>query len=157
METKSRYNRLNNAFNHLLLNELLRFYGIPLLIQLNLPLQWVDPLIHILCDSLFPCTCLLFSRFAQPELVQQYKSRELYYEENKVEIMDVDNILENDGLFVGFLVRRQVSALLSDGIITQKQVRNFYSACLEFNQTTFLYAINNFPIRDGFLKHVTDF
>ena len=61
VESKSKHNRLSNAFNHPWLNELLRFLGtaLPTLIQLNLLLQKVDPLIHILYDVLFPCTCLL--------------------------------------------------------------------------------------------------
>ena len=55
VEIKSRINRLINAFKHPLLNELLRFLdsALPPLIQLNLLLQRVDPLIHILYDSLF--------------------------------------------------------------------------------------------------------
>lgn len=156
VESKSKHNRLSNAFNHPWLNELLRFLGtaLPTLIQLNLLLQKVDPLIHILYDVLFPCTCLLWSRFSKPKLVQQYKKGELSCEEIKVQITDVDNILENDWLFGGFLVWGQVNALSSDGTITQRQVRNVYSACLEFHQTAFLYAIYNFPIEDEFLKHV---
>ena len=157
VEIKSRINRLIKAFKHPLLNELLRFLDSALapLIQLNLLLQGVDPLIHILYDSLFSCTCLLLSRFAQPEIVRQYKKRgEISYEEIKVEVMNTANVLENKRLFVGFLVRGQVNALLSDGTVTETQVQNFYAACLEFHRTAFLYAIKNFPIKDEFLKHV---
>ena len=64
LEIKSRINRLINAFKRPLLNELLRFpdSALPPFIQLNLLLQRVDPLIHILCDSLFSSTRLLLSR-----------------------------------------------------------------------------------------------
>ena len=80
-----------------MLNELLRFLGsaLPPLIQLNLLLQRVDPLIHIMYDSLFSCTCLLLSRFAQPEIVREYKRGEISYKEIKVEVMNTAIILEN--------------------------------------------------------------
>ena len=68
--------------------------------------------------------------------------------------MNTGNILENERLFVGFLIRGQVNALLSDGTVTERQAQNFYAACLEFHRTAFLYAIKNFPIKDEFLKHV---
>ena len=68
--------------------------------------------------------------------------------------MNTANILENERLFVGFLVGGQVISLISDGTVTERQVQNFYVACLEFHQTVFLYAIKNFPIKDEFLKHV---
>ena len=55
--------------------------------------------------------------------------------------MNTGNILENERLFVGFLIRGQVNALLSDGTVTERQAQNFY-------------AIKNFPIKDEFLKHV---
>lgn len=67
--------------------------------------------------------------FTTKILVQKYKRGEFSSEEVKVEIMDVDKLLESDRLFVRFLVRGQVNASLSDGAITQKQVRKFYSAC----------------------------
>ena len=156
VEIKSRINRLINAFKHLLLDELLRFLDstLPLLMQLNLILQRADPLIYILYDSLFSCTCLLLSKFAQPEIVRQYKMEEIAYEEIKVEVMKTANILENERLFVGFLVPEQVNALLSDETVTERQVQNFYAACLEFHRTTFLYALKNFLIKDEFLIHV---
>ena len=115
VEIKSRINRLINAFKHLLLDELLRFLDstLPLLMQLNLILQRADPLIYILYDSLFSCTCLLLSRFTQPEIVRKYKTGEISYEEIKVEVMNTANILENERLFAGFLVRGRVNALLS--------------------------------------------
>ena len=105
-------------------------------------------------DSLFSCTCFLFSRFAQPEIVRKYKRGEISYEEIKVEVMNTANILENERLFVGFLVGGRVNALLSDGTVTERQVQNFYAACLEFDRTAFLYAIKNFSIKDEFVKHV---
>ena len=156
VEIKSRINKLINAFKHLLLDELLRFLDstLPLLIQLNLILQLVDPLIYILYDSLFSCTCFLLSRFPQPEIVRKYKRGEISYEEIKVEVMNTANILENERLFVGFLVRGRVNALLSVGTVTERQVQNFYAACLEFDRTAFLCAIKNFSIKDEFLKHV---
>ena len=52
--------------------------------------------------------------------------------------MNTANILENERLFVGLLVRGQVNALLSDGTVTERQVQNFYAACLEFHGTAFL-------------------
>ena len=153
VEMKSRINRLINAFKHPLLNELLRFLdsALPPLIQLNLLLQSVDPLIHILYDSLFSCICLLLSRFPQPEIVRQYKRGEISYEEIKVEVMNTANILEIERLFVVFLVRGQVNALLLDGTVTERQVQNFYAAGLEFHRIAFLNAINNFPIKDELL------
>ena len=105
VKIKSRINGLINAFKHPLLDELLRFLdnALPTLIKFNLLLKHVDPLIHILYQSLFSCTCLLLSRFAQPEIARQYKRREISYEEIKVEVMNTTNILENERLCVGFL------------------------------------------------------
>ena len=79
---------------------------------------------------------------------------EIAYEEIKVEVMKTANILENERLFVGFLVPERVNALLSDETVTERQVQNFYAACLEFHRTTFLYALKNFLIKDEFLIHV---
>ena len=84
----------------------------------------------------------MLGRFAQPEVVMQYKRGEISYEEIKVEVMKLY-----------FLVRGQVNALLSDGTITEKQVQTFYAVCLDFHRTAFPYAIKNFPIKDEFLKH----
>ena len=56
VEIKFRINRLINAFKHSLLNECLNDRVLPPLIRLNLLLQRVDPLIHILYDSLVSCT-----------------------------------------------------------------------------------------------------
>ena len=45
---------------------------------------------------------------------------EISYEEIEVEVMSTANILENERLFVGFLVRGQVNALLSDRTVTEQ-------------------------------------
>ena len=150
VELKTRKNRLINAFKHLLLNELLMFLDstLPPLIQLNLLLQRVDPLIHILYDSLFSRTSLLLSRFVQPDLVRKYQRGEVSFDDIKNEVMNDDNILENERLFVGIFVRGKINTLFEDGTINARQVKNFYTACLEFHRTAFLYAINNFPLKD---------
>ena len=44
-------------------------------------------------------------------------------------------------------------SMLCQGTVTERQVQNFYAACLEFHGTAFIYAIKNFPIKDEFLKH----
>ena len=123
MEIKSRINRLINAFKHPLLKELLRLLDstLPPVIQWNLLLQ----LIHVLYHSLFSCTSLLLSRFAQLEIVRQYKREEISYEEIKVEVINTTNMIENEQLFVSFLNRGQVNALLSDGTVTERQVQKF--------------------------------
>ena len=158
VELKTRKNRLINAFKHPLLNELLMFLDstLPPLIQLNLLLQHVDPLIHIFYDSLFSCTSLLLSRFAKPDLVRKYQRGEVSFDDIKNEVMNDDNILENERLFVGIFVRGKINTLFEDGTTTERQVSfdDFYTACLEFHRTAFLYAINNFPLKDEFLKHV---
>ena len=138
VEIKSRINRLINAFEHPYLNESLRFLdsALPPLIQLNLLSQRVNPIIHILYSysyPLFSCNCLLLSRFAQPEIVRQYKRGEISYQVIKVEVLN---------------------ALLEDETVTKRQIQNFYAACLEFHRTPFLYIKNNFPIKDALLKHV---
>ena len=68
--------------------------------------------------------------------------------------MSAANVLENERLFVSFLFWGQVNALLSDGTVTERQVKNFYAACLEFHQTAFLYTIKSFPIKNKFPKHL---
>ena len=39
--------------------------------------------------------------------------------------MNTANILENEQLFVGFVARGQVNALLSDGTVTERQAKIF--------------------------------
>ena len=63
------------------------------------------------------------------------------------------NILNNKQLFVGFLLRSQVISLLEDGPITERQVENLQKKCLEPHRTTFLYALNHFPLEDEFLEN----
>ena len=63
--------------------------------------------------------------------------------------MNNDNLLENERLFVGIFVRGKINTLFEDETITERQVKNFY-----FHRTAFLYTINNFPLKDEFLKHV---
>ena len=84
VELKMRKNRLINAFKHPLLKLLMFLDSIlPPLIQLNLLLQRVDPVIHILYNPLFSCTSLLLSRFAQPDLVREYQRREVSFDDIK--------------------------------------------------------------------------
>ena len=40
------------------------------------------------------------------------------------------------------------------GLLQKDKSKNFYTACLEFHQTVFLYAIKNVSIKGEFLKHV---
>ena len=115
VELKMRKNK------HPLLNELLMFLDstLPPLIQLNLLLQRVDPLIHILYDSLFSCNSLLLSRFAQPDLVKKYQRGEVSFDDIKNEVMNDDNILQNERLFVGIFIRGKINSLFEDGTITE--------------------------------------
>ncbi len=155
VESGTRNNRLINSFKHPLLELFLCFLHASLqpLITLNLLLQRTDPLIHILHDVLFSCTSLLLSRFAQPELVGQYRRGELSNAVIKTKVMDPDNVLPITKIFVGFLVRGKINSLLNEGDISERQKSNFFNACLEFHRTAFVYALDNFPLDDYFLKH----
>ena len=155
LEFETRNNRLINSFKYPLLEHFLSFLHASLqpLITLNLLLQRMDPLIHILHDALFSCTSLLLSRFASPQLVGQYRRGELSKENVKAKVMDLDKVLPTSKIFVGFLVRGKINSLLDQGDISERQKSNFYNACLEFHRTAFLYALDNFPLDDEFLKH----
>lgn len=155
VESETRNNRLINSFKHPLLEVFLSFLHASLqpLITLNLLLQLTDPLIHILHDALFSCTSLLLSRFAQPELLGQYRRGELSKADVKEKVMDPDNVLPTTKMFVGLLVRGKINSLLDEGDISERQKSNFYNACLEFHCTGFIYALDNFPLDDDFLKH----
>ena len=67
--------------------------------------------------------------------------------------MDPDNVLPTTKIFVGFLVRGKINSLLNEGDISERQKSNFFNACLEFHRTAFVYALDNFPLDDYFLKH----
>ena len=154
-DADTRNNRLIHAFQNPLLEIYLLFLSASIqpLITLNLLLQRTDPLIHILHDALFSCSSILLSRFAQPELVRQYQRGEISKVRIKESVKHSENILPNESLFVGFFVRSKVKSLLEEGDITEAQVAMFYRGCLEFHRTAFIYAIDNFPIDDEFLKH----
>ena len=102
---------------------------------------------------MFSCSSILLSRFAQPELVRQYQRGEISKVRIKESVKHSENILPNESLFVGFFVRSKVKSLLEEEDITEVQVAMFYRGCLEFHPTAFIYAIDNFPIDDEFLKH----
>ena len=82
MPEKSRLKRLIDAFNKftspmtvvccLFLNA-----ALPVLTDLNLMLQRVDPVIHLMFEALFGCTIILLSRFALSSVVQEFKNGKL--------------------------------------------------------------------------------
>ena len=155
----SHLNRLIAAFKNAMVEAYLTFLHstLPLLINLNLLLQRRDPIIHLMYNALFDTSVVLLSRFMSPEIVSQYKNNMLDKEAIKAPTEDLLNYLTTDKLFVGFLARSKVNEMLSDGTISDKEKRNFFDACLCFHKTGFLYALNNFPLKNDLLKHVRVF
>ena len=60
-------------------------------------------------------------------------------------------------LFIGFLARTQANKLLHDGTITENEYEVFFTACLNFHKTGFLYALKNFPLYNELLQHARIF
>ena len=74
------------------------------MINLNLPLQRSEPIIHIIHDQLFSTAGVLLSRFFTPDIVKRYidKVKQL------LKIQDPDNSLAQDKLFLNYLARSQI-------------------------------------------------
>ena len=94
-ETAMRNNRITDAFKHQLAKVLLKFLqaALPPLIHLNLLIQRLDPLIHILNDALFTYVEQRLSRFASPELVRKFSNGDVTIARIKGEVMKEQNIL----------------------------------------------------------------
>ena len=152
----TRLNRLINSFaNEIYLNFLHR--ALPRLINLNLLLQRSDPIIHLMYDALFDTSVTLLSRFISPDIVTQYKNHKLSNEDIRIIVEDPDYYLPTNTLFVGFLARTQANKLLHDGTISENEYEAFFTACLNFHKTGFLYALKKFPLNNKLLQHVRIF
>ena len=131
--------------------------ALPALICLNLLLQRSDPIIHLLYDALFDTSVLLLSRFMVPQVVNQYKKNLLSEEAIKAAVEDPNNYLTTDKIFVGFIARMKANTLLNEGTISERDHQSFFNACLCFHKTGFLYALDNFPLKNYFLKNARVF
>ena len=155
----TRLYRLINSF----VNEVQEIYlnfihgALPRLINLNLLLQPSDPHIHFMYDALFDTSVTLLSRFISPDIVTQYKNHKLSNEDIRIIVEDPDYCLPTNTLFVGFLARTQADKLLHDGTISENEYEAFFTACLKFHKTGFLYALKNFPLDNELLQHARIF
>ena len=108
-------------------------------------------------DALFDTSVTLLSRFISPHIVTQYKNYKLSNEDIRIIVEDPDYYLPTNTLFVGFLARRQTNKLLHDGTISENQYKAFFTACLNFHKSGFLYALKNFPLDNELLQHARIF
>ena len=90
-------------------------------------------------DALFDTSVTLLSRFTSPDIVTQYKN---HNEDIRIRVEDPDYYLPTNTLFVGFLARTQANKLLHDGTISENEYEVFFTACLDFHKTGFLYALS---------------
>ena len=104
-------------------------------------------------DALFDTSVLLLSWFISPDIVTQYENCKLSNEDIRIIVEDPDYYLPTDSLFVGFLARTQANKLLHDGMISGNENEAFFTACLNFHKTGFLYALENFPLDNELLQH----
>ena len=155
----TRLNRLINSFA----DEMLEIYSnflhgaLPRLINVNLLLQRSDPIIHLMYDALFDTSVTLLSLFISPDTVTQYKNHKLSIEDIRIIVEDPDYYLLTNMLFVGFLARTQANILLHDGTNSENEYEAFFTACLNFHKTGFLYALKNFPLDTELLQHARTF
>lgn len=49
-------------------------------------------------------------------------------------------------LFVGFMLCNKLNQLIDEGDITEREVDIFYSSVLKLHRTTFIFAIDSFPL-----------
>ena len=96
---------------------------------------------------------MLLSWFISPDIVTQYKNHNLGNEGIRIIVEDPDYYLPTNPLFVGFLARTQANKLLHDGAISENENEAFFTACLNFHKTGFLYAHKNFPLDNELLEH----
>jgi hypothetical protein len=100
----SRLDRLVAAFEDEMLDVYLSFLhgALPVLVCLNLLLQWSDPIIHLLHDALLDTSVVLLGHFVSPGVVTQYKNNLLRKEDIKAAVKDANNYLTTDKILVGF-------------------------------------------------------
>ena len=155
----TRLNRFINSFAYEMQEIYLNFLhgGLPRLINLNLLRQRSDPIIHFMYDALFDTSVTLLSRFVSPDIVTQYKNYKLSNEDIRIIVEDPDYYLPTNTLFVGFLARTQANKLLHDGTISENEYEAFFTACLNFHKTGFLYVLKNFPLDNELLQHARIF
>ena len=155
----TRLNKLINSFANKMQEIYLNFLhgALPRLINLNLLLQQSDPIIHHMYDALFDTSGTLLSRFTSPDIVTQYKNHKLSNEDIRITVKDPDYYLATNTLFIGFLARTQANKLLYDGTIPENEYEVFFTACLNFHKTGFLYALKNFPLDNELLQHARIF
>ena len=108
-------------------------------------------------DALFDTSVLLLSWFISPDIVTQYENCKLSNEDIRIIVEDPDYYLPTNSLFVGFLARTQANKLLHDGTISENEYEAFFTACLNFHKTGFLYALKKFPLNNKLLQHVRIF
>ena len=152
-------NRLINSFVTKMQEIYLNFLhgALRRLINLNLLLQRSGPIIHFMYDALFDTSVTLLSRFISPDKVTQYKNHKFSNEDIRIIVEDPDYYLPTNTLFVGFLARTQANKLLHDGTISENEYEAFFTACLNFHKTGFLYALKNFPLDNELLQHARIF
>ena len=75
----------------------------------------------------------------------------------KILVEDPDYYLPRNTLFVEFLARKQANKLLHDGTISKNEYEAFFTACLNFHKTGFLYVLKNFPLDNELLQHARIF
>ena len=155
----TRLNKLINSFANKMQEIYLNFLhgALPRLINLNLLLQQSDPIIHHMYDALFDTSGTLLSRFTSPDIVTQYKNHKLSNEDIRITVKDPDYYLATNTLFIGFLARTQANKLLYDGTIPENEYEVFFTACLNFHKTGFLYALKNFPLDNELLQNARIF
>ena len=155
IESATRNSRLIAAFKHPLVEATIMFLytALPSVININLPLQRSDSVIHVFCDALLTCVKQRLSRFASPELVRKFADGDVTIVQIKGEILKDDNILDTNKMFVGFLLRSKLNWLLDEGDISEKKFDVFQKSVREFHRTACIYAISNFPLEDELFQH----
>ena len=152
-----RLNRLINSFVTKIQEIYLNFLhgALRRLINLNLLLQRSGPITHFMYGALFD-TSVTLNRY-KPDKVPQYKNHKFSNEDIRIIVEDPDYYLPTNTLFVEFLARRQANKLLHDGTISENEYKAFFTACLNFHKTGFLYALKNFPVYNELLQHSRTF
>lgn len=124
---------------------------LPAFINFNLFLQREDPVIPLMHEAMIDLIVTLIGRVLKPDVVAEFRLQPTAGFAQQV--VNAQNQLHDDQLFLGFIVRGKLLTLLDGGAISQKEYDDFLLAARAFHIQGALYALKWLPIEDAILRH----
>ena len=143
-----RFKRLHKAFSNPLLEPILMFHSasISLFTNFNKLLQRDEPTIHILLDAMNSLAKKLASRILLPSIVK----------DNAIKDLDLDDeeiFKATDQIFLGGLVKTNLSKLINDGDIGMSDYTKVFDAAHYYFKHALKYMQQKFPLSDDLLMN----